>query len=39
MIGKISGIIDYKADDHVLIDAGGVGYVVYCAPATLGAVI
>ncbi|MEM7056618.1 MAG: Holliday junction branch migration protein RuvA [Pseudomonadota bacterium] len=37
MIGKISGIIDYKADDHVLIEASGVGYVVYCAPNTLGA--
>ena len=37
MIGKISGIIDYKAEDHVLIEAAGVGYVVYCAPATLGA--
>ena len=37
MIGKITGVIDYKADDHVLIDANGVGYLVYCAPATLGA--
>ena len=37
MIGKISGVIDYKADDHVLIEAGGVGYIVYCAPNTIGA--
>ncbi|MEM0988099.1 MAG: Holliday junction branch migration protein RuvA [Pseudomonadota bacterium] len=37
MIGKVSGLVDYKADDHVLIDTGGVGYTVYCAPATLGA--
>ena len=37
MIGKISGIIDYKADDHVLIDTNGVGYVVYCSSATMGA--
>ena len=37
MIGKVSGLIDYKADDHVLIEANGVGYIVYCSPATLGA--
>ncbi|MEM1160280.1 MAG: Holliday junction branch migration protein RuvA [Pseudomonadota bacterium] len=36
MIGKVAGIIDYKAEDHVLIEAGGVGYIVYCSPATLG---
>lgn len=29
MIGKISGIIDYRGADHVLIDVRGVGYVVY----------
>ncbi|MCA1776877.1 MAG: Holliday junction branch migration protein RuvA [Paracoccaceae bacterium] len=29
MIGKISGILDYRAADHVLIDVRGVGYVVY----------
>lgn len=37
MIGKVTGLIDYKADDHVLIEAGGVGYVVHCAPGTLAA--
>jgi Holliday junction DNA helicase RuvA len=37
MIGKVTGTIDYKADDHVLIDAGGVGYVVHCAPGTVAA--
>ncbi|MEO1492893.1 MAG: Holliday junction branch migration protein RuvA [Pseudomonadota bacterium] len=37
MIGKVSGRVDYKAEDHVLIEAAGVGYIVYCAPATLGA--
>lgn len=36
MIGKISGIIDYKSDDHLLIDAQGVGYIIHCSPATLG---
>ncbi len=29
MIGKISGILDYRAADHVLIAVRGVGYVVY----------
>jgi Holliday junction DNA helicase RuvA len=37
MIGKISGVIDYKADDHVLIEAAGVGYVVHCGPGTVAA--
>lgn len=37
MIGKISGLVDYKAEDHVLIEASGVGYVVYCASPTLSA--
>jgi holliday junction DNA helicase RuvA len=37
MIGKVTGSIDYKADDHVLIEAGGVGYVIYCAPGTVAA--
>ncbi len=31
MIGKLSGIVDYKGLDHVLIDVRGVGYVVYCS--------
>lgn len=37
MIGKVSGRIDYKAEDHVLIEAAGVGYIVYCAPGTVAA--
>ncbi|MFK7944835.1 MAG: Holliday junction branch migration protein RuvA [Paracoccaceae bacterium] len=37
MIGKVAGRIDYIAEDHVLIDASGVGYAVYCSPATLRA--
>lgn len=36
MIGKISGRVDYVAEDHALIDTGGVGYVVHCATRTLG---
>lgn len=35
MIGKISGRIDYRGDDHVLIDVRGVGYIVYCSERTL----
>lgn len=36
MIGKITGRVDYVAEDHALIEAGGVGYVVAAAAATLG---
>lgn len=35
MIGKLTGRVDYVAADHALIEAGGVGYVVHCAPGTL----
>lgn len=37
MIGKISGRIEYRAADHVLIDVRGVGYLVYCSERTLAA--
>ncbi|MCB4379599.1 Holliday junction branch migration protein RuvA [Synechococcus sp. MU1644] len=37
MIGKLSGRIDYKATDHILIDVRGVGYIVYCSDRTLAA--
>ena len=37
MIGKISGRIDYIAEDHVLIETSGVGYIVYCSQSTLRA--
>jgi Holliday junction DNA helicase RuvA len=37
VIGKISGRLDYRAADHVLVEAGGVGYVVYCSERTLAA--
>lgn len=37
MIGRVAGRIDYRADDHVLIDVGGVGYLVYCSDMTLQA--
>lgn len=35
MIGKITGRVDYKASDHVLVDVQGVGYLVYCSERTL----
>ncbi|AXI45690.1 Holliday junction branch migration protein RuvA [Sulfitobacter sp. SK012] len=35
MIGKLTGRIDYRAIDHVLIDVRGVGYLVYCSERTL----
>lgn len=35
MIGKLTGRIDYRAEDHLLIDVGGVGYLVYCSDRTL----
>ncbi|WP_415921246.1 Holliday junction branch migration protein RuvA [Tateyamaria sp. SN6-1] len=37
MIGKLSGRIDYKASDHVLLDVRGVGYLVFCSDRTLAA--
>ncbi|KUP92381.1 Holliday junction branch migration protein RuvA [Tritonibacter horizontis] len=35
MIGKLTGRLDYKALDHVMIDVRGVGYIVYCSDRTL----
>lgn len=35
MIGKLTGRVDYVASDHVLLEVGGVGYMIYCAPGTL----
>lgn len=37
MIGRIAGRIDYRAADHVLVDVGGVGYLVFCSERTLAA--
>jgi len=34
MIGKLSGRIDYKGSDHVLLDVRGVGYIVYVSDRT-----
>lgn len=37
MIGKISGRIDYRAADHVLIDVRGVGYIIYVSERVMAA--
>lgn len=35
MIGRISGILDYVSADHILVDVGGVGYIVYVTQSTI----
>lgn len=35
MIGKISGVLDMRGTDHVLIDVRGVGYIVHVSDRTL----
>ncbi len=35
MIGKLTGRLDYRALDHILIDVRGVGYIVYCSERTM----
>jgi Holliday junction DNA helicase RuvA len=37
MIGRISGRLDWRGADHVLIDVRGVGYIVYVNDRTLAA--
>lgn len=37
MIGKLSGLVDYKGADHVLIDVRGVGYVVHVSDRVMAA--
>ncbi len=37
MIGKLTGRLEYKTLDHVLIDVRGVGYIVFCSDRTLAA--
>ena len=36
MIGKLTGLIDSSGDDWVILDVGGVGYLVFCSGRTLG---
>ncbi|HEY4943655.1 MAG TPA: Holliday junction branch migration protein RuvA [Rhizomicrobium sp.] len=35
MIGKLKGIVDSIAEDHAILDVGGVGYLVQCPSSTL----
>ena len=35
MIGKLTGLVDTIAADHVILDVGGVGYLVQCPSSTL----
>ncbi len=35
MIGKLRGVVDSTGDDWVILDVGGVGYVVHCSTRTL----
>ncbi|ATF19375.1 Holliday junction branch migration protein RuvA [Phaeobacter gallaeciensis] len=37
MIGKLTGRLEYRSTDHVLIDVRGVGYIVYCSERTMAA--
>src|SRR5882762_8673505 len=37
MIGKLKGLIDGYGEDFVIVDVGGVGYVVHCSGRTLQA--
>lgn len=36
MIGKLTGIIDSFAEGHVILDVGGVGYLVHASRRTMG---
>ncbi|MEP6831713.1 MAG: Holliday junction branch migration protein RuvA [Rhizomicrobium sp.] len=35
MIGKLTGVVDSIAEDAVILDVGGVGYLVQCPSSTL----
>jgi Holliday junction DNA helicase RuvA len=37
MIGKLKGIIDSYGEDYIIVDVGGVGYLVHCSARTLQA--
>lgn len=37
MIGRLKGIVDAVEDDHLIVDVGGVGYLVFCSSKTLHA--
>jgi Holliday junction DNA helicase RuvA len=35
MIGRLKGIIDSYGEDYIILDVGGVGYLVHCSARTL----
>lgn len=37
MIGRLAGRLDHRGPDHVMIDVGGVGYVVHVSDRTMAA--
>ena len=37
MIGKLRGLIDSYGEDFIIVDVGGVGYLVHCSARTLQA--
>jgi holliday junction DNA helicase RuvA len=37
MIGKLKGTIDSYGEDYIILDVGGVGYLVHCSARTLQA--
>jgi Holliday junction DNA helicase RuvA len=39
MIGKLKGTVDMVAEDHVILDVGGVGYLVHCPGSTLSRLV
>lgn len=36
MIGKLRGLVDEVDDDHLILDVGGIGYLVHASARTLG---
>lgn len=38
MIGKLKGIVDYIDKDNIIIDVGGVGYIVFCSSKVIESV-
>ena len=39
MIAKLKGIVDSVGDGQVVLDVGGVGYLVFCSSRTLGGLV
>lgn len=37
MIGRLTGRLDWKGTDQILLDVGGVGYVIHCSERTIAA--